>query len=122
MKRMKLRLAFLGVALFVGTACSLIVDTDADQCTSDGDCAGFALAVCRSGVCVSLTTIPDSGFGPDGAPLDAGCTPKVPVTQEDILNEPCTSSQCIDFDNCARLGMCDGGALPALVAPPDGGV
>ena len=122
MTRAKLRLSILGGVLLVLTACSLIVDTNGDQCTSDADCAGFSRSVCTSGVC-SIT--PGGGLGPDGAPLGAdgssSCKPKVPESQSDFLNEPCTGSQCFPFDDCERIGICDGG-LPALAAPPDGGV
>jgi hypothetical protein len=30
----------------------------------------------------------------------------------------CTDSQYVVIDNCARIGLCDGGSLPALVSPP----
>ena len=115
----------VGVAL-VMTACSLLVNTDKDQCSVDGDCAATAGAVCRVGVCVLASSLADAGAdarcdGPNDSDADAGCTPKVPVSDPDFFNEKCTSAQCIDFDNCARLGVCDGG-LPPLVTPPVGGI
>lgn len=115
----------VGVALAM-TACSLLVNTDKDQCGADSDCASSAGAVCREGVCVLAASLPEAGGdapsdGPKGPDGEAGCTPKIPTSDLDFLNEKCTSSQCIDFDNCARLGICDGG-LPPLVTPPVGGI
>ena len=118
-------LVAVGIA-FVMTACSLLVNTDKDQCVADGDCASSAGAVCREGVCVLASSLPEAGGdgsndGPNGDGGDAGCTPKVPTSDPDFLNEKCTNAQCIDFDNCTRLGICDGG-LPPLVTPPVGGI
>lgn len=111
-----------------GAACSLILDSEKDQCATTADCdkLGVGLA-CVTGVCVASA---DSGLPgqdgalPDGASPDGGCTPKEPkVSSEDFLNETCTDSKCIPFDNCTRLGLCGGDAsLPALMDPPDGGV
>jgi hypothetical protein len=62
----------------------------------------------------------DGASGPDA---EAGCVPKVPTSDPDFLNETCTTAQCIDFDNCTRLGLCGGDAsLPPLVTPPVGGL
>lgn len=121
-------LVVLGIAI-ITAACSLIVDKDKDQCASDGDCAPAGKNTCVQGVCVP---IPGSNLG-DASPdadasggdattnPDAGCIPKVPVTDLDFLNEPCTTAECVPFDNCVRLKVCDGG-LPALVDPPVGGI
>jgi hypothetical protein len=124
-------LVALGLALVL-TACSLIVNKDKDQCSKDGDCAATQGAVCLQGVCVPSATTSEAGTDApaDGPPpgTDAGCTPKVPTSASDFLNEKCTTSECIDFDNCARLGACpnfdggEGGALPALITPPVGGI
>ena len=101
----------------VTTACSLVVGNDTVQCSSDNDCKGYAAdAVCRSSVCVS----PGAAAAVDGGPT--ACTPKTPTTQLDILNEPCTGSTCIPFDDCARAGLCNDASLPALLTPGDGGV
>ncbi len=116
------------------TACSLIVDTAKDQCTSAADCSP-AGAMCIDGVCIASSTpgndamteaAPGDSSTTD-APVEAGCTPKLPVAQEDFLNEKCTNAQCITFDNCMRVGLCPGvdggdGGLPALVDPPVGGI
>jgi hypothetical protein len=124
-------LVALGLALVL-TACSLIVNKDKDQCSTDGDCAATQGAVCLQGVCVLSPANAEAGAdGSADGPLptaDAGCTPKVPAVDTDFLNEKCTTSECIDFDNCARLGACpafdggEGGALPALITPPVGGI
>ena len=97
----------------ITTACSLVVSNDTSQCSSNADCtlAGY---VCQANVCVSQAVA-----AADGGPTN--CTPKTPVTQLDILNEPCTNSTCIDFD-CARIGLCNDASLPALIPPGDGGV
>ncbi len=122
------RLAAVFVVGLVTAACSLIVDKDKDQCSSDGDCSPAGRSTCIEGVCV-LATGPIGADSASDAPVgDAakeaeggGCVPKVPATDLDFLNERCTSAECIPFDNCARLGVCDGG-LPALVDPPTGGI
>jgi hypothetical protein len=110
-------------------ACSLILDKNKDQCATNGDCAKFGAGfTCNAGVCSKPTTGTDSsvdpdGALPDGALPDGGCVPKVPKSsREDFLNEACTDSTCVPFDNCARLGLCGDATLPALVDPPDGGV
>ncbi len=121
-----------GLLLLLGmAACTALLNTKADQCGSDADCTKFsATAVCQVGVCVDLTATDgaaldgqvksDGGNLPDGnSGLPDGCVPKVPVSQGDFLNEKCTNASCIPFDNCARLGVCDG-SLPPLVIP-DGG-
>jgi hypothetical protein len=122
--------AFL-LLIVPAAACSLLLNTKADQCGSDADCKKLsATAVCQVNVCVDNGASTEAGTVeagstdgsvlPDGAPLgDAGCTPKVPDAQTDYLNETCTNAVCIPFDNCARLGVCDG-SLPALIVP-DGG-
>jgi branched-chain amino acid transport system substrate-binding protein len=52
-------LSFLALTVILGSgACSLVVDTKADQCASDGDCAAkgaaFAGSVCVAGACTEL--------------------------------------------------------------------
>lgn len=104
-------------------ACSVLLDKSKDQCTTNGECARFgATYQCVQNVCVAGGGL---DAGPDGAPGgDAGsdaCVPTPKTKNSDFYNEKCTNSSCIPFDNCAKLGICDGG-LPALVTPPDGGV
>jgi hypothetical protein len=103
----------LSVALFfalpVTSACSVMLDRDMVQCSTDLDCATFetgnvAHAVCRQGVCV------DSGLGPKG------CVSAPPTTTIQYLNA-CTTAQNMPYDNCLKLGLC--GAAPlADPAPP----
>jgi hypothetical protein len=80
-------------------------------------------------------SVPDSHVTPGegGATLDAaeaatvqgkppGCFAGTPVNSIDFLNA-CTTAAYVVFDNCARIGYCDGGTLPALVTPTvDAGV
>jgi hypothetical protein len=105
---------FSVLALLLG-ACSLISKTEIDQCSRDQDCNRLGAGLrCSIGVCVR-----SDGGGEDGATT---CTPKEPKTADlEFLNDKCTNATCIPFDNCTRIGLCDGGMLPELVAPPDGG-
>jgi hypothetical protein len=87
-------------------ACSFIVENKTDQCQSDADCEHFGShPFCREGICV------ESGLGPPG------CFYGDAVTSEQFQNQ-CTTAECLKFDNCARLHLCEGDALPALVDPP----
>jgi len=93
------------ISLLCG-ACSLIVENNTNQCEVDTDCERLGEGlVCLDGLCAS------SGLKP------VGCYPKEPTTDEQRLNH-CTTAECIPFDNCARLGLCGGQALPPLVDPP----
>jgi hypothetical protein len=49
-----------------------------------------------------------------------GCYAGTPTTNAQIINA-CTNAQYFVIDNCARIGLCDGGMLPALVPPPEAG-
>ena len=91
--------------------CSLAVDTRITQCAVDADCDHFDdHPRCQEGLCVP------SGLGP------AGCFPGTPAEPSQFANH-CTTAATFDFDNCMRLGMCDGDALAAgfatRAAPPD---
>ena len=100
-----------GVALLTG-ACSLLVEKEQKQCVVDKDCQRFdagSLPICSLGVCVA------SGLGPPG------CFRGTPAREEELLNQ-CTTGKCVPFDNCARLRLCSGAALPATKDPPPGGV
>jgi hypothetical protein len=96
--------------LAVSAACTAIVDRSTTQCHTDGDCAHFGgRPLCQGGLCVK------SGFLPDDCFLGA------PQQPTDFLNQ-CTTVACMSFDNCGRLGLCDGGAPDAaLIPPPDAG-
>ncbi|HUS32146.1 MAG TPA: hypothetical protein VMZ53_26785 [Kofleriaceae bacterium] len=81
--------------------CSFYVDKDITQCDVDSDCESFGNhPYCQEGVCV------DSHLGPPG------CFFGEPTTQEEFANR-CTTSQTFQYDNCAKLGLCDQGALDA---------
>jgi hypothetical protein len=98
--------------ILIGLAsCSLAVDTNVTQCSVDADCVHFGShPSCQAGVCVS------SGLGPPN------CFFGTPVQQSDFANQ-CTTAQTVQFDNCARLNMCDDTSLAAAfttnVAPAD---
>jgi hypothetical protein len=64
----------------------------------------------------------DSPLGTDGgeagpALTPPGCFAGTPTTNAEIINA-CTNAQYVIIDNSARIGLCDGGMLPALVPPP----
>lgn len=100
-------LALLSLAL-IGTAggCSVLLDKDTVQCKIDDDCnAHFeGHPVCERGVCKDL------GLGP------RGCFLEPPRTTAEYLNA-CTTSKCVPFSNCDRLGICPGVQLPPSTAP-----
>jgi ABC-type phosphate transport system substrate-binding protein len=100
------RLPFLLALLGSTPGCSLLVDR-ADQCRSDADCARFeGHPVCRGGFCAP------SGLGPPG------CYFGPPQNQSHYANA-CSTSQCIPFDNCARLRLCQSGArVPDMLVMP----
>ncbi|MDC3953993.1 hypothetical protein [Polyangium jinanense] len=108
-------LAFLAMAGLAG-ACNLIVEGATDQCTTDADCSKFGNgSVCQEGVCV-LPGGSSSSSGSGGSGGGEACFSGEPTNDEQYLNK-CTDATCVDFDNCARLGLCNGAALPPLVEP-----
>lgn len=129
--------ALLG-ALFVVplAACSLLLDTSSDQCSSDGDCKKLSpTATCQASVCVdgnaSEAGVVDGGHA-DGSVGDAsttsdggvtngfdGCFPGSPLTPTQLLNA-CTSAECVTFDNCKMLGLCNDAGLPDGIFPDAG--
>ncbi|RYE84326.1 MAG: hypothetical protein EOO75_18250 [Myxococcales bacterium] len=97
------RLVLLAALMTAAGACSLVVEQRDRQCASDGDCARLSPgSVCRDEVCV--------------APAST-CASGEPTTPAQFLNR-CTGAQCIPFDNCARLGLCNGQPRPARLDPP----
>jgi hypothetical protein len=97
----------MGLVVACG-ACSLIVDRNSTQCSSDSDCDPFGThPVCSGGVCVP------SGLGPPN------CFSGMPELPQDFENQ-CGTAQCQAFDDCQRLKLCDGGAPGdgGLIAPP----
>jgi hypothetical protein len=110
-----LLLAGLGFSALLG-ACSVLVESATDQCKTDADCNHFGNgSVCKEGLCVlpGGSTSSSSGSGGGGE----ACFSGTPTKDEEYLNQ-CTTAECVEFDNCARLGLCNGAALPALVDPP----
>lgn len=100
--------AIMAAATLLTTgACTALLDHDATQCQSDSDCAKFGQhPYCQQGVCVS------SGLGP------AGCFYGTPQQPQDFLNQ-CSTAACMPFDNCQRLGLCDGQTnMSAPLVPP----
>src|SRR5262245_29477622 len=97
------------VALLSG--CSVLVEHEAAQCTTDAACAHWGHhPFCDKGVCVA------SGLGPEG------CIYGALEAQSDYLNA-CTTAAYVAFDNCTRLGECraDGG-MPMTVDPTNGAI
>jgi hypothetical protein len=98
----------LAVLLASSAACTIVLDHGATQCHADADCAQFGShPYCQNGVCVP------SGLGP------SACFYGSPSTPAQFLNQ-CSTAQCMSFDNCKRVGLCDGGSDfdAALVPPP----
>jgi hypothetical protein len=99
-------------------ACSFLLDRNATQCTTDADCATLGFhSYCEVGVCV------DSGVGPS----KPACFFGSPSKPTDFLNQCSTgflpaqtpTSTCLNFDDCARLGVCNNNPPP--LEAPDGG-
>jgi hypothetical protein len=98
--------AALVAGLGLAAACTLLVDRNAKQCSKDSDCEHFgALPLCQKGVCVP------SGLGPPH------CFEGTPSSPEQFMNA-CSPATCFAFDNCARLGLCDGGVDDGALVPP----
>jgi hypothetical protein len=114
--------AFLAAILLVtSAACTLLLDRDDKQCSIDSDCARFGSGVvCRDSICAKSGDLVDAqSEGGNDAGKDApfgqeGCFPGVPTTNEEFLNS-CTLAECTPFDNCGKLGICDGGLLGTAV-------
>lgn len=112
-------LAALGICLGMAAApsCSLLVERRDTQCDRDDDCKVFQNARCDldQHICIPRADGgPDADGGGDGA-----CIPLGPnATSVEILNNPCTDSKCVPFDDhrLKHLGA-DGGLLPI----PDAG-
>lgn len=77
----KIKAAAVATSIFVGGACSLVVDADRNQCERDTDCAGHGLSspLCLDGVCIgSDASAPVLDAGDDAPPSDPvwGCVGK----------------------------------------------
>jgi hypothetical protein len=119
------RSLLLSFTLISLCACTLLLNRSADQCSANSDCQSLkANSVCSAGICIVPGNESDGG-PPDGSSrFDAafgidGCFAGIPTNGEQLLNA-CTTAQCLPFDNCARLGICDGSA-PEATFGPDGG-
>lgn len=102
----------LAALLPLTSACSVMFDRDAVQCSTDGDCAkyqtGTTAVFCKQNVCVNSSLRPK------------GCFAGSPSTTLDYLNA-CTTADETPFDNCGRLGLCTRGfVLPDPVPPQPG--
>ena len=85
-------------------ACTLLLDRNATECTTDSDCVRFGVQPsCQNGACV------DTGIQ---------CFVGVPANAANFLNQ-CSTAACLPFDDCARLDLCGDGGLPDAIAPPD---
>jgi hypothetical protein len=60
-----------------------------------------------------------SSSGPPTGPSlgPPGCFSGTPTTYPELMNA-CTAAEYVVVDNCALLGYCEGGTLPARVPPP----
>jgi hypothetical protein len=98
---------FAAIAILACDACTALIDPNASQCATDSDCEHFGgHPYCQGGVCVA------SGLGP------ANCFSGTPEQPTDFLNQ-CSDSQCLSFDDCARLGECnDASEFDAALPPP----
>jgi hypothetical protein len=149
MMHTKLFSALLVALALLVSGCSLVVDSQAVQCAVDSDCRRFKpTARCVEAVCIDVVDAgTDSGMpitvgtdsGVDGGTADAGtadggafdagfdagvqsppgCFRGVPTTDLQFANA-CTTSSYLTFNNCQRIGLCDGG-IEFPIEKPDGG-
>jgi hypothetical protein len=137
--RATLAIVAAAVGLLAVYSCSLIVETQSQQCQSTADCAMFGNATCdlTTGVCVSAsttsssTTTTSSSGAPAGCDVDGGIAgggcyddtlAACPATTNAELLNACTTG-CVPFDNSVRVpGLLAGDQLPELPTPgPDAG-
>ncbi len=105
-RRFQFAICLAGLAMLLVAACSVLFDHKSEQCSTDSDCAAFGgHPYCQQNVCVA------SNLGPDG------CFFGTPSAPSDFANQ-CSTATCGAFDNCDRLGLCNGEAPPAAVTPP----
>jgi hypothetical protein len=95
--------AAVGLPLGSVGACSFLLDHGVTECQTDSDCLNLGVhPSCQSGVCVN-TGIP--------------CFDGVPDGSNAFLNQ-CSTGDCPQFNDCARLGVCGDDDLPDVIAPP----
>jgi len=105
--------ACVASAWAAASGCSNILNADQYHTVA------FAEAESDSGLAsdaqaTSAITPADAGGG-NASLGPPGCVQGTPATDTDFFNA-CTTAAYMPFDNCLRLGLCDGGA-PPLVAP-----
>ncbi len=102
-----MRSFLVAITFLVAGSCSVVLDNQENQCSTDQDCEKFGgFPKCTNSVCVA------SGLGPEGCVNTTS-----PKNQAEYLNA-CSTSRCEPFDNCARLGLCsETDELPAARAP-----
>jgi hypothetical protein len=90
------------------TSCTFVLDNSRVQCRTDADCKALSpTLILKCDTAMSLCV--DSELGPVGCIQD--------VMSTDYQNV-CSASKCEPFDNCARLGLCQGASLPPLINRP----
>jgi hypothetical protein len=100
-------LSLLLATVIVGAfACNAVLGVDDHELAAGGLNAG-------DGGADGDAAATDAGIEKVGPP---GCFQGTPLTDTDFFNA-CTTAEYLRFDNCARLGLCDG-AVPPLVDPP----
>jgi hypothetical protein len=133
MKGGRVLLGLVSVLAAAATACSLLLNLSDTQCSTDADCRKLsASAVCTNNICQLPA---ETGGGDDGPVAEGGeaqgsdagaeactqgppgCFTGTPSSDPDFYNQ-CTCSQYMAFDNCARIGLCDGAAPPMPMPPP----
>jgi ABC-type branched-subunit amino acid transport system substrate-binding protein len=121
-------LGAIAVVTLVVAACSVLVDHDDAQCTSDPDCVKFPGTICQNGGCVTAPTPPEGGILDLDASLPVTCT-----STQDCLAEhnnapwvcrkadgTCVSLLSQDCDSIAGSYTSDDTLLLGAVLPIDG--
>jgi len=107
----------VAIALVAAASCTSFVacsGDDTEQVNSPGKDASTEADTSVTPVNDAAPDTADSSVTPQGVP--PGCFTGTPVDTLDFQNA-CTTADYVVFDNCARIGYCDGGTLPALVTP-----
>jgi len=116
-------LARVGLALLATVGCEQILSLH-ERSAGEGVDGGAGQADGGAACVGKFCQLPDAsssdapgGDGGSGAPsCPPGCFSGTPTNDVEFFNA-CTNSSCVVFDNCERLGLCDG-AAPALLSPP----
>ena len=102
------RALVLGLLLIPAAACSVLLNTSADQCSNDGDCKKLSAgAVCQSGVCVD-----DPNPSSPQCALSSQCAGSA-VCINGFCHPKCTSDAgCGPAEICSTGGGSDGVCMP----------